>query len=211
VADTNNFDEGVIKFNANDFKRQPMKSSHQLTQLNDIRSRLFRMNLIGEYPIEKVGFGNLSIRYAYPTSQNLNSFIISGTQTGHIAQLGNQDYTYVIDYNFEKNSVAVRGPVQASSESLTHGAIYQCHSDIQAVIHVHSQAIWQGMLDDNLPHTSAHIPYGTPEMAEAVQTVINGQSSGVLAMAGHEDGVITFAETVEHAFTLCEQLYRRYI
>lgn len=210
MADSNNIDEGVIKFNAQDFEQQPMVSNDKLSQLNEIRNRLFIMRLIGEYPIEKIGFGNLSVRHGYPSSNNTKSFIISGTQTGHIAQLSEQAYTHVVDYHFDLNAVAVRGPVHASSESLTHAAIYQCHPKIQAVIHVHSRAMWKGMLNDNLPQTSAHIPYGTPEMANAVQAVIGERSSGVLAMAGHEDGVITFAETIEQAFELCDKLYQRY-
>jgi ribulose-5-phosphate 4-epimerase/fuculose-1-phosphate aldolase len=203
-------DEGVIKFDANDYVKQTMEIDSELVKLNYIRNTLFKMNLIGEYPIEKVGYGNVSIRSILPGSTNSQAFIISGTQTGHIPKLDEQAYTHVINYDFNNNSVSVRGPVQASSESLTHAAIYECHSNIHCVIHVHSQSIWQGMLDENMPHTPKDVPYGTPQMAQAVKDIVNGNRKGVLAMAGHEDGVITFGRSIEEAFKLCEELYKRF-
>ena len=39
------------------------------------------------------------------------------------------------------------GPIQASSASLTHAAIYQANPDINAVIHVHDRDLWENLLD----------------------------------------------------------------
>lgn len=211
MSSDSSIDEGVIKYDASDFIQEPLTRSTLLNELNDIRSRLFKMNLIGEYPIEKVGFGNLSIRSKYSDLPNKNSFIISGTQTGHLPLLDSQHYTHVVDYDVIQNSVSVRGPVQASSESLTHAAIYECHPEIQCVIHVHSAKIWHGMLENQMPHTPSAVPYGTPQMAEAVKSVINDKVSGVLAMAGHEDGVITYGTTIQEALDLCQKLYQKFV
>ena len=46
-------------------------------------------------------------------------FVISGTQTGSVAQTGGQHYARVTDYDIDANRVSSTGPVEASSESLT--------------------------------------------------------------------------------------------
>ena len=211
MSDSSPLDEGVIKFNADDFIHETLPEHPLINELNRIRDRLFTMNLIGEYPVEKIGFGNLSVRLLHPDFDNPNAFIISGTQTGHIPHLDLEHYTHVVNHEFHENAISVRGPVQASSESLTHAAVYEAHSEIQCVIHVHSAQIWQGMLDANMPHTASTIPYGTPEMAAAVQSIVQHQTSGVLAMAGHEEGVITYGKSIEEAFALCEDLHEQFV
>lgn len=201
-------DEGVVKFDASDFElTQPLEDS-LIKELNEVRQQLFELNLIGEYSKEKIGFGNISIRDVQDGVTK--AFIISGTQTGGLPELNGSHYTQVLDYSLSKNSVCVRGPIQASSETLTHAALYDHNPSIGAVIHVHSEKIWKGILADNKPHTSASVPYGTPAMADAVKLVAGSSTEGYLAMAGHEDGVITYAQNLQDALKLCLNLYHRY-
>ena len=89
-----------------------------------------------------------------------------------------------------------------SSESLTHASIYAQDSNIQAVIHVHSPEIWNNTVALNLPHISADIPYGTVEMAIAVEQLFqsgNLQQISLFTMLGHEDGVVSFGRNMQEA------------
>jgi hypothetical protein len=55
----------------------------------------------------------------------------------------------------------------ASSESLTHAAVYSGDGAAGAVIHCHADALWQRLVG-RVPTTSAEVAYGTPEMAGEV-------------------------------------------
>ena len=210
-------DEGVIKFNATGFQQTAPLDLTQIKELNAIRQQLYALSLIGQYPEINIGYGNISMRLSPKlvagfsgTSLAANSFIISGTQTGHLQVLSGLHYTCVTNFNLKEHSIQVAGPIMASSESLTHGAIYECHSSIQAVIHVHNPDIWQGMLKHNLCHTPAHVPYGTFEMAQAVKLAVADTCEGALAMAGHEDGVIFYAQSLQAAYKICIDIYERF-
>ena len=112
-----NMDEGYIKYSCIWIKSAPI-SDKGLIGINIWRQKLFALGLIGSYE-DDIGFGNISIRV-----RNSSQFIISGTQTGHIPFLKNYHYTLVTSFNIEKNSLTCQGPIKASSESLTHAAIY---------------------------------------------------------------------------------------
>ncbi len=80
--------------------------------------------------------------------------------------------------------------------------LYQQNPAIKAVIHVHSPDIWRHTQALNIPHTQKDIPYGTPAMALAIEQLFSRQQlghHGVISMLGHEDGVIAFAESLQHA------------
>lgn len=201
-------DEGVIKFTQQLQTTAPL-ANQQIESINIIRNQLYALELIGEYPDIKIGYGNISQRHA--STENQHAFIISGSQSGHIPVLDGRHYCQVLNFDLQQNTIQARGPIQASSESLTHGAIYECNPAIQGVIHIHSPNIWQGMLMDGRAHTAADIPYGTLAMAKAVKQVIADSTSGYLAMAGHQDGVICYGENLGQAFILCQDLYARYI
>ncbi|MEH6344303.1 MAG: class II aldolase/adducin family protein [Bermanella sp.] len=215
-------DEGVIKFNATDFQQSSALDEKLLANINPVRQRLYQLGLIGQYEDINIGYGNISIRLMQSSpltgalsnmdlSQEQISFIISGTQTGHLAQLTGEHYTCVRSIDIQRNEISTLGPIMASSESLTHGAIYQSQPEINAVIHFHNANIWQGMLHENLTHTSSKIPYGTVEMANEVKQKIGNNIKGYLAMAGHEDGVVTYGGNLNEALDICLVLYQRYV
>jgi L-ribulose-5-phosphate 4-epimerase len=100
-----------------------------------------------------------------------------------------------------ENRLVAHGPVQPSSESLTHGAIYVLDSRILWVVHAHSPEIWRNAAALGLPMTGA-VPYGTPAMAEEVQRLFHASDlpeKRIFGMAGHEDGIVTFGRTAEEA------------
>lgn len=193
-------DEGYIKYKQH-FESSPILPEEDLAELNEYRNRLHEMNLIGVYD-DGIGFGNISVRQAG------RRFIISGTQTGQIPMLSAKHYTLITNYNIAGNQVWCSGPVKASSESLTHAAIYELSTEINAVIHIHSLSLWRKWLNV-LPTTAPEVTYGTPEMAFEVKRLYDASTlkeSRVMIMAGHEEGIVSFGKTLSEAFQQIEQL-----
>lgn len=186
--------EGVIKFKYN-LKWSAPLDEKQYIDVEKWRSILFKMNLIGEYPIEKVGFGNLSKRI----NKGEEAFIITGTQTGRFAHLTGKQYTKLVKCNLQKMSVEASGPIAPSSESLTHHAIYSSCESIQYIFHIHNEKLWDYMLQNNFDSTSSEIDYGTHAMADEAKKCIGSKKSGIFVMAGHQDGIIAYGETAEQA------------
>ena len=100
------------------------------SELDAARTTLHDAGLIGVYP-SGIGYGNISLRLAG------NLFLISGSGTGSSRLLGKQGYSLVHAFDPLKNTVASFGPIQASSESMTHGAVYGAANKARCVIHIH--------------------------------------------------------------------------
>jgi ribulose-5-phosphate 4-epimerase/fuculose-1-phosphate aldolase len=164
-----------------------------LAALNQWRDRLFENGLIGMLP-NGIGFGNISIR------ETNNVFLISGSATGGLQMLNTSHYARVTSFNLQENTLSCEGLTIASSESLTHAALYAIDPAIQSVVHVHHREGWLKGLH-RLPTTPAEIAYGTPEMAAAVQSCYaqNKHISNLIFMAGHEDGIISCGYSIEEA------------
>lgn len=197
-----NRDEGVIKFKLT-LKRAPAPEMNQVIALEKWRALFFKLGLVGEYPSEKIGYGNLSSRLTKKT------FIITGSQTGHLAHLQAHHYSKVTDCDLKRGSVTAEGLIPPSSESLTHYGIYQANPAIQYVFHVHHRELWNMLVSGPFEFIDEDIPYGTQEMAEAAAAVMSGKNSGVFVMKGHEDGIISYGATAEEAGKIILDLYRR--
>ena len=188
-------DEGYIKF-ACDWTEGPPPPETVLRELNETRQRMHALELIGHSEEDDVDFGNISIRGPEP-----GQLIISGTQTGHLAQLTADHYALVTDADIGGNRVACRGRVKASSETLTHAAIYALDPQINGVIHVHALTQWNRLLH-RIPTTAPGIPYGTPAMATEFQRLYGGSDLprlGVAAMGGHPAGIVSFGRHLAEA------------
>lgn len=188
-------DDGVIKFDISWTKGTAPEHRH-LDELLKWRDRMFQMKLIGFDERYQVGYGNISLK-----EEVRQGFIISGTQTGHIGQLDSEYYTTVTDYDIDKNALHCKGPVKASSESLTHAAIYEADESIKTIIHIHHDEKWAELLN-KVPTTNKSIPYGTPEMAYEIKRLFGEglvHPGDIIAMAGHQGGLITFGKTMEEA------------
>ncbi len=188
------YDEGYIKYQCH-WQNQPSVNEEEIVELNHWRNQLYQIGLIGEYE-NGIGFGNLSVRI--PQFQNI---IISGTQTGGIAELTARHYTKVTDFNWHKNYVICEGLIKASSETLTHGAIYVAQPQVNAVVHVHHADLWRKLIN-NVPTTNPHCAYGTPEMAEEIIRLCQQketQTQKIIVMSGHEEGILTFGKSLSEA------------
>ncbi|TAN49095.1 MAG: class II aldolase/adducin family protein [Methylococcaceae bacterium] len=187
--------EGVIKYHL-DYRPAPASPLVGFADLNAWRSLLWRLGLIGQDPARYggLGYGNVSVR------SSPGYFGITGTQTGHLPHLTAQHYVQVLRAEPDENYLQAEGPIAPSSEALTHAAVYAASSRVDCVVHVHSPEIWQRVGALALPCVPAHIAYGTPAMAEQVGALVRRQpDQGVIAMLGHEDGLISYGATPEQA------------
>jgi L-ribulose-5-phosphate 4-epimerase len=197
-------DEGYTKYEC-EWRQAPALPANAIAELNAWRNRLHDQGLIGYYPQHGVGFGNVSIREG-----DSDIFVISGTQTGDIARTDERHYARVTRCNIEANRVYCEGPVQASSEALTHAAIYALDPGINAVVHVHDALLWNQLID-TIPTTSPQISYGTPEMALEFRRLYDETDfaeQGIAVMGGHEEGIISFGLDIEQAAQRILQLRR---
>lgn len=200
--------EGVIKYQLK-HTQKPINKKFSLSEINAWRTIIFRLGLIGQDPerYDNLGFGNISQRLDAQSSQ----FIISGSQTGHIEHLSPEHYCLVVKADPRKNRIESCGLRKPSSESMTHASIYAQDSNTQAIIHGHSPEIWNHTAALNLPHIPADIPYGTVEMAIAVDQLFqsgNLQQTTLFTMLGHEDGVVSFGQNMrEAAWVVIKYLY----
>ena len=183
-------DDGVIKYSSERVAGQVTVSA-ALSQLNAARSTLFELGLIGAYP-NGIGYGNLSLRQAG------TQFVISASATGAAHTLRSDQYCLVEAFSIEGNWVRSRGALPASSESMTHGAIYLANPAVQCVIHVHSLPLFDALLAHGAAHTGADIAYGTPAMAQAVMRLVQTQPvlPVLFVMAGHAEGVVAYGADV---------------
>ncbi len=166
--------------------------------LNFWREEMWQRSFIGAYP-DGIGFGNISIRVP-----QTDQFYISGSATGGLPELAQIHYPLVEKCSLPQNALWCKGLVKASSESLSHAAIYSCDSAIGAVVHIHNRQLWEKYLDV-LPTTDMQVEYGTPEMAYEIIRLMGlpeTQKRKVFVMGGHAEGIVAFGKTVEEAARL---------
>ncbi len=189
--------EGVIKYRL-DHVASPISNAQHVEVLNHWRNVLGGLGLIGADPVryQGLGFGNLSAR------TKDNQFLITGSQTGNVAKLTATHYSFVKEVDLATLTVRAEGETKPSSEALTHAAMYQADADINFVFHVHSPDVWHAASKLDLAVTPRDVPYGTPEMAEAMKRALATEeacATGIVVMLGHEDGVVGFGCSAEEA------------
>lgn len=200
-------DEGAIKFapRHREATLQPSRYGELVARLIAWREILARTGLVGQEPglYGGFGYGNVSVRVGAPSApRRRRPFLISGTQTSGKACMTLEDFCLVEACDVDRNEVHSRGDVLPSSESLTHGAVYGLGSHIRWVFHSHSPTIWRRVRQLQIPTTRADVAYGTPQMAREVERLYRETplpEVRILAMAGHEDGIISFGRTAQEA------------
>lgn len=190
--------EGVVKFNCYWKQSGPVITDEPFSILNYWREVLFNMDLIGAYE-NGVGFGNMSMR-----DSNSKKFFITGSATGEIPVLEPEHYVYVEGYNFEDNAVMCSGSLKASSESLTHAAIYKADPDTHAIIHVHNLDQWERLMNV-VPTTLPELEYGSAELAKDIFRLFKETDvieKRIIVMAGDNAGLITFGHDMDEAINV---------
>ncbi|MDP5169242.1 MAG: class II aldolase/adducin family protein [Bacteroidia bacterium] len=184
--------EGYTKYSLKHINKE-LPEAIDASGLLGLRDRLYDYGWIGLHEELGVGFGNVSERIG-----STDRFLISGTQTGQYYPLRREHIALVTKANPKKNKLTCEGLIAASSEGLTHAAVYAALSDVRYVIHIHEAAAWQRLLGQ-APTTDAAVPYGTPQMAAEVQRLIAMMGhpvTGFLVMGGHEDGLLAWGDTL---------------
>ncbi len=185
-------DEGYIKFKC-EWTEGPAPVG--IADIVAVRNEMYQLGLIGAYQPEGIGYGNISKKL------DSGEFVISCSATGLVETATPAHFCIVNEVSVAENLVKCYGPAPASSESLTHAMIYSCDPTINAVIHAHSQALWKQLLLSH-PFTAKDVPYGTPEMAKEVIRLFTETELKTLktfAMAGHDEGIVTFGSKLNEA------------
>jgi len=176
-----------------------------LAELNAYRRKLLGHHLIGVDP-HGIGFGNLSVR-----DGATDNFYVTGSATAGIQELTLADCAKVVACDFERNCVRYKGSALPSSESLTHAAIYKSDVTAGAVIHCHDPKLWAAVLNQ-APTTAKAAEYGTPQLAyEIMQLFTPTDMPKIIAMAGHEAGILTFGKDLEEAFAVLTRERKKWI
>lgn len=209
MSSSSDHDEGVIKYAAEHI-RGPLHGvpAHVMASLGSWRRILFDVGLIGQDPARYggAGFGNIGAKLSG------GRFIITGTQTGGARLLPADGFSVVTHVEIDRNRVWSLGPIEPSSESMTHASIYACDETARCVFHVHSPDIWRNAGLLGLPETRAEVPYGTVEMAGEIARLFREgdvREKRVLSMAGHEDGIIAFGAHLDETGALLVSLLAR--
>lgn len=188
---------GAIKFTCEHLNGELLPFAG-FAELNTCRGRLHALRLIG-VGADGIGYGNLSVRDGVT-----NNFYITGSGTGVLPELGLEHYAKVTAHDFTRNWLRCEGRALASSESLTHSAIYETDQETAAVIHCHSAVLWS-RLRANFPTTDAHVEYGTPQMADEVRRLFrdtNAARQKLFVMGGHKEGVVVFGKNLNDALAV---------
>lgn len=190
--------QGVIKFNCHWNQSGPVISDEQYEIINYWREVLYNMDLIGAYE-NGVSFGNLSVRIP-----GGNQFIITGSSTGEITELEPGHYVKVVSFNIVDNAVQCLGPLKASSESLTHAAIYSADRGANAVVHVHDLELWNDLIY-KVPTTNPAMDYGTSGLANDIFRLFNESDvieKRIIIMSGDRAGILSFGNDIDEAVNI---------
>ena len=202
-----NIQEGVIKFRLEHQTRdlEPRRYGELACKLAAWRQVMSMTRLVGQDPglYEGAGYGNVSARVG-PANAALGrrGFLITATQTSGKARVDLGDFVVVERYDPRQNRVKSHGRQRPSSESMTHGAIYDQGPQIRCVLHAHSPALWSQARRLRIPTTDPAVAYGSPEMAREVQRLFRESPAAerqILAMGGHEDGILAFGRSADEA------------
>lgn len=198
--------EGVVQYS---FELVPSSPSTEweARQIGRWRQELFARDVIG-CDLSRYGacYGNVSIRTGeFAAAPGRREFLVSCTQTGGLDHQPPATLCRVLAYDHERNHVRAQGPCPPSSETMTHGAIYDSSLDIRAIVHGHDPTLWSYLLAQGCPRTPPDVDYGTPAMARWAKKVVRAAMArpwrhpGILAMAGHQDGVVAWGPTAKQA------------
>lgn len=146
--------------------------------IDDIFSQ-FQKNcrLLKRHGMTPQNAGNISVRHN-------KGFIVTASGS-NLGSLQRDEIVYVHKCVIEDGLVEYMGPNLPSSETFMHSMIFQCKSDVQAIVHVHDpETMSQATME--IDATEKEVPYGTLELARmACDTFLNTDNIIVLKNHGY--------------------------
>ncbi|NLB65807.1 MAG: class II aldolase/adducin family protein [Lentisphaerae bacterium] len=195
--------EGYIKFTCRHEPAPPPRHPW-LPQLCRIRDELRNWQLIGLLP-DGIGYGNISARIG-----DTSRFVITASGTGGEYPIATRHFCEVLSVDIPQNTVTCRGPLPASSESMSHAAVYAARRDTRAVFHIHDRPMFDLLRATGAPQTPPDAAYGTPELARAIGSLASALPAvAMLVMGGHPDGLLAYAPEPRKARDLLWNTYLR--
>lgn len=179
-------------------------------ELLEARFLLYKLGLIGQKQdlYGGLAYGNLSSRAPIvPKSPAERAFLISATQTGNIEKPRKEHFVLVTKWNVTQNMLYSEGERKPSSEALTHAILYETNPNIQAIIHIHSSILWNHYRDLGMLATPKEAEYGTVKMANEMVKIAEKQDRGIVAMLGHQDGILAFSSEMKDALFLILEVF----
>jgi L-ribulose-5-phosphate 4-epimerase len=183
---------GGVKFRPERLARE-MPPCADLAELNLYRSKLRHLGFIGR-DAHGIGFGNISLKAKA-------GFFVTISGSAVRESISQADLVLVKSWSFSENIVRFEGPGTPSAETLTHAAIYEVTQTAGAILHIHSLPLWDWLIARG-DATAGAAEYGTAAMAQAVQEFLQRSKglTNVLAMSGHEEGVLAFGRDLAEAY-----------
>ena len=134
--------------------------------------------------------GNLSFR-------TKDGFITTSSRSD-LSCLKKEKFAEVIDCNFNKKEVYLKGLKEPSSETFLHYSIYKRRKDINVIFHVHDNDALKHAKELKIPVTHEKKFYGTIELSnEAIKILKNND---YIALKGH--GIVAMGKTIEETAKL---------
>ncbi|MBL7665964.1 MAG: class II aldolase/adducin family protein [Bacteriovoracaceae bacterium] len=124
------------KFNYQ-IKKTSGPENHIIHSLEKWRVLFHKIKLLGESPIDKLSYGELSRRDVTDSEH----FIITGEQTGGLPNLKREHYTKITEVDVKKMKILVEGSVAPPEHVFVHYAIYQALENIKFIFHIHQPQI----------------------------------------------------------------------
>lgn len=207
--------EGVIQFRLKklDAYRKVFNEEACGDVLIKWRHLLIKLGWIGQDPDRYggLGFGNISIRIGSKTTDpDRRRFLITGSQTGGLLHFSRGDCAIVTGFALKDHSLTYFGERKPSSEALSHAAVYAARPCVYACIHAHCPTIWRHRSAVADVCIAAHSKYGSADMSRGIYDALKSdKSSGptLLAMSGHQDGVMAFGRDFKKAFSRLVEAY----
>lgn len=181
--------ESYIKFNCEHLAKDILFPD-DIDDLIELGKTLKALGHIGKID-ETMGYGNIS----YCSSDG--NIYISASTTGTFATYEKKHFCRILDFDIESNYVKSEGFLPASSETMSHIAVYQSLNDIRFVVHIHSKQLWEKYLNIEITSNKG-VKYGTKEMYYEIVRLLNSNpDSNMLVMGGHRDGLMFWHKNID--------------
>ena len=125
-------------------------------------------------------------------------------KSGLLEKLTPEHYILCTECHLNENTLYAKGVNSPSASAMIHGALYHvAGDDVQWVLHIHQQQLWENWEALGFLHTPKDMDIGTPDMAREIQKLYqNNGVEKVVAMLGHKGGLITWGPNIEKLIQL---------